>query len=670
MTDRTACPSPAAPPRPSAYAELLGACRERYVAFIGGVLERAVAQIDATLQARRRATEALGESLSLLEAQYQLRAMARGLHDKFRQHFEDSFRRRTAPAPTPESAGTEPCLLPDFGLPAPQDIEVSPEALQLSAPLIEATAAELAELRPRVAWLTGHRNLDERLDPLGPVAICEAVLGVCSELAGAAENRALIKQMLIDALQSALPALFAGTNAQLAAHNIPPRPVDRRPSDREPPSGDRPQPAAATLDCRSAGTLQQALAATTAEATRLTLDGREFALRHDPQALENLLRSLQAAGIDERLAEDERTIVDVLAALFDHLFGSPSIPRPIKTLLARLQLPVLRLALADHAFFADRQHPARRLLNLLALAGATWDGEITPDSALYRQATALIAEIKRHAAQDPGVFARTSQTLADWLAEQERLTDERAATLTDQLLQREREQLAVHQAEALITPIRADVSLPESLRQFAGTTWLQVLIHAHSEGGIDGAAWREASAVLQDLVWSVRPKYDPAERARLARLLKPMLATLRDRMNRAGIDPVTRDAFFAELVKLHAAAVKAGMAGPPARQVAYRGDDAEPEAMPAGEFEVDLLGRGDWVDMHEHDGSVRRLRLTWISPARTRYLFANRQGQRAVALTRDELARRFSTGEASTVGQDALPGGIVDEVLDRHGNAS
>ncbi|WP_225433302.1 DUF1631 family protein [Thauera sedimentorum] len=680
VTDRNSSLPPVDPPRFRSYAELLATCRERYVDRIGSLLETSVEQIDAALQARRRAAAELSESLSLLETQYQLRAMARGLRTKFRRSFEDSFRRRTEPAPAGDADADESCLLPAFGLSTPADIEVAPEVIELSAPLIEATSAELAELRPRVAWLTGHETLDDKHDPLGPVAICEAVLELCSELAGAAENRALIKQMLMDSVRTALAALFAETSAQLAASNVPPT-AGRSPA----PAGDlltsggdsmeattepaAPQQPSRPAPAHSGTALQQALAGSPPGAATLSLQGRDFPLTHGTDALENILRNLLTAGIGERLDDDERMIVDVVASLFDYLFDSASIPRPIKLLLARLQLPILRLALADHDFFADRQHPARRLLNLLALAGATWDGEITPDSALHREASRLIVDIERHSARDSGVFARARQTLETWLAEQERMADERAATLTDKLVQRERVQIATREAEAVVAPIRADSTLPESLRQFAGGTWVKVLTHAQQAGGSNGPAWREATAALQDLVWSVQPKYDTAERARLARLLKPLLETMRACMDRAGIDSETRDAFFTELVRLHAAAVKAGMSGAPARQVAYRGD-AEPEPDPGGEFEVDMLGRGDWIELREQDGSVRRVRLTWISPARTLYLFANRQGQRAVALTREELARRFTTGEATAAGEDTLLGRIVDDALDRHGNES
>lgn len=679
MTDRNTFLTPDDPPPYRSYAELLATCRKHYVDHLGALLEAAVERIDAELQARRRATTELSESLSLLEAQYQLRAMGRGLKAKFHRSFEDSFRRRTEAPSATDTGDGEDCLLPAFSLSATPRIEVAPEVAELAAPLLATTTAETADLRPRTAWLTGHETLDDASDPLGPVAICEAILGLCAELAGAAENRALIKRMLVDAVTDALPALFAETSARLAACNIPPT-AEHRATAATDESADTPPPssvekAAAPRASSVAGSASQppallhALASLPPGATTLRLAQRDYPLTQTGGALENILRKLLGAGIDEQLDDDERVVLDVVASLFDYLFGSESVPHPVKLLLARLQVPVLRLALADHGFFADREHPARRLLNLLALAGATWDGEVTPDTALHREASRLIADIERESAQDMTAFARARDAFEAWLAEQERIADERAATLTDKLLQRERMQIATREAEAVVTPVRNDLSLPESLRQFAGSTWLKVLIHAQQNGGSHGPAWREATAALQDLVWSVQPKYDAAERARLARLLKPLLDAMRTCMDRAGIDPDTRDAFFTELVRLHAAAVKAGMSGVPTRQVAYRGD-SEPEPDPGGEFEVNMLGRGDWIELREPDGGVRRVRLTWISPARTLFLFANRQGQRAVALTREELARRFTTGEASAAGEDTLLGRIVNDALDRHGNES
>jgi hypothetical protein len=94
---------------------------------------------------------------------------------------------------------------------------------------------------------------------------------------------------------------------------------------------------------------------------------------------------------------------------------------------------------------------------------------------------------------------------------------------------------------------------------------------------------------------------------------------------------------------------------------------AEPAAVEEPEtLELEMLRRGDWIELKDESGEKRRFRLTWISPARTMYLFANRQGQRALALTRSELTRRFGCGEAITSNDEPLIDRIVDNVLDTY----
>ncbi len=680
MTDRNN-PLPAdAPNAFRSFAELLAACRELYARRLADALGEAVARVDAELQQRRRACTDLADSLKLLEAQYQVRAMARGLAQKFARCFADSYRRRTeADGGAQAAQGGEECLLPAFNLFATHAVEVAPEVLALSRPLEQAAGVELAQLRPRVALLLGRETLDEGNDPFGPAAICEAILGLCAELAGTAENRELVRRMLVEGIAALLPTLFGEAAALLADSRIPAARQDVPGEGTDTASRTAAHAAASTGAPPAAHStaLLDALAALPGGATELVVDGRRYALARTGTARANIPRELLAGGLDRALDDAERIVLDVVATLFEHLFNSVSIPPAMKTLLGRLQLPVLHLALSDHRFFAERNHPARRLLNLLSLAGATWDGELDADSSLFRHADALIARIERESTHTPEVFATCREELETWLAEQERSADARTATLTDRLAQRERQQLARRAAEAAVAETLADASLPTSLREFVGDTWVKVLAHAQLDGGPDGTPWRMALATLQDLVWSVRPKHDAEQRTRLAQLLNALLGGLRNGMARAGTDAALRDAFLAELVKLHAAAVKAGMsaAAAPApeaapaeeRRPAYRGDSA-PEPDADGSMAVDMLSRGDWVELREAGGGVRPVRLTWVSPARTLYLFANRQGQRAVALTREELVRRYTTGEATTASEDTLLERIVDDVLERHEN--
>src|SRR4029079_16127437 len=70
------------------------------------------------------------------------------------------------------------------------------------------------------------------------------------------------------------------------------------------------------------------------------------------------------------------------------------VPPEMARQLARLQLPVLRAALADGSFFSSRRHPVRRFINRvgsLACAFDAFDGG--PAKQLLDRTRALVDEI-------------------------------------------------------------------------------------------------------------------------------------------------------------------------------------------------------------------------------------------------------------------------------------
>ena len=50
------------------------------------------------------------------------------------------------------------------------------------------------------------------------------------------------------------------------------------------------------------------------------------------------------------------------------------------------------------------------------------------------------------------------------------------------------------------------------------------------------------------------------------------------------------------------------------------------------------LERGMWIEFEADDGHLAFAKLAWVSPLRGTYLFTNRQGQKALSMTAEELA--------------------------------
>jgi hypothetical protein len=71
-------------------------------------------------------------------------------------------------------------------------------------------------------------------------------------------------------------------------------------------------------------------------------------------------------------------VINLIAMVFECILEDRNVPDSLKALIARLQIPMLKVAVLDKSFFSRTSHPARRLLNEIAEAAMGWgdcDGE-------------------------------------------------------------------------------------------------------------------------------------------------------------------------------------------------------------------------------------------------------------------------------------------------------
>ena len=79
------------------------------------------------------------------------------------------------------------------------------------------------------------------------------------------------------------------------------------------------------------------------------------------------------------------------------------------------------------------------------------------------------------------------------------------------------------------------------------------------------------------------------------------------------------------------------------------------------------IERGVWVEFEGEDGQLAFAKLAWVSPLRGTYLFTNRQGQKALSMTAEELAERFRADRARLVEAEPLIDRAFSSVLTQLG---
>jgi len=409
-----------------------------------------------------------------------------------------------------------------------------------------------------------------------------------------------------------------------------------------------------------------------------------------PDGLHNVLRDLKDSPLGAKANQLEAMTIEMVAMLFDFIFETKDLPDGIKALLARLQIPVLKAAMLDGAFFAKKTHPARLLVNELAHAGLGWATSMGTEDPLYRKIDAIVHKILDDFNADLAIFDEQREVLQAFLDEEQAAAEQNIQSGAEEVDQRDRQQIAAVVVKAEIEKRIEASPVPNFLAQFLRQKWQGALEHVYLGQGEESEGFSAGVGTLEELVWSVQPKRSPEDRRHLVALLPSLLKRLTAGMQSRGWESDDRESFMTNLVEAHAAAVKPSLAAvqSPTAAVAEQaraqaelakaaGDDAgaakaealadamaqaEPEAPePPREIIADdyleiarSLERGMWIEFEADDGQLVFAKLAWVSPLRGTYLFTNRQGQKALSMTAEELAERFRADRARVVEAEPL----------------
>jgi hypothetical protein len=492
----------------------------------------------------------------------------------------DSFLRGAKGIPSGGAAGAEL----ELSLVGEDELE---ENLALEGMVSKANRineAELYALTRRLAVALDRPRLAEDAHPLTPLALCEAFRSSMKVLDVDLQVRLIIYKLFDKYVVTELTGLYQEVNHELAERGILPELRARggagvhNPGRRSPAPGQdhgQSQPADAGEGGELLALLQQLAAQggtplppgvtlvdpsllTSAlgrmPATLVPASGSVFS---GPE-LKNVVLAAVNGGDPTGVALNrvDETAIDIVAMLFDFIFDDPALPAPIKELIGRLQIPVLRVAIIDKSFFSRKKHPARRLLNELTRAGIGWTEVEEREDGLRARIQSVVERLLNDFENDPAIFEEELVSFQAWCQEQA----ERAAQREEHsaLAAQGREHLRVAKAVAAeaISRVVEDQPLPEAVVRLLRTTWQDLLLLIYLKDGQHGKLWQKALNVASLLVWSLLPKTTPAEREQLTDLLPSLLKALQEGMTRMSCTEAEQQSMLGLLANQHARLVR------------------------------------------------------------------------------------------------------------------
>jgi hypothetical protein len=253
-------------------------------------------------------------------------------------------------------------------------------------------------------------------------------------------------------------------------------------------------------------------------------------LHHRKQALK------KAAATPE-----ERATIEIVALLFQSILAEDRIPPAIRVWFARLQMPVLRVAVIEPDFFAAIDHPARRLIDRMGACVMGFDSAAGVNESLEREIKRIVQVVEAY----PDTGRRVFQTvlvefekfLEHYFKNENELT-KRGVSLAQQVEQRET--LAIQYTIELRRMLN-EVPVQDGVRQFLFQVWADVLATSGMRHGAQGEQTKAMKRAAADLIWSASAKVTREERADVIRRLPLLLKSLREGMAAAGLDQAGQD---------------------------------------------------------------------------------------------------------------------------------
>jgi hypothetical protein len=378
--------------------------------------------------------------------------------------------------------------------------------------------------------------------------------------------------------------------------------------------------------------------------------------------------SMGLAPPNSQMADQDEQALFLVGMLFDVLLGQRSYERGVREQFVRLSVPYAKAAMLDQRLFAQKSHPARRLLNALAEACDGNHGESNGERELLNRVTGVVDRLNAEFNEDVAIFTTIEEEFRGFLEQHQRRIELAERRATEAQRGRERLEEARISAAMELALLMGAREAPPALENFLSRYWTHHLAVVMLRDSTDSLRYAEARAAGQ-LMWTTfldcengaEPPVELHEKLEavlassgitgeaagdVLEAVDSVLQSLRLGQRQAAQDHLL-PAFegFAQSSSDAVAIVdpsSVASQGGPSLEIVGGTDSIEFD--PADVERIRAMQVGAWVEFVDADGTSQPAKLSWISPISSRLLFVNRRGLRLCASSAEELAAMLKQG--------------------------
>ncbi|WP_404363438.1 DUF1631 domain-containing protein [Marinobacter sp.] len=601
-------------------------------------------------------------------------------------------------------------------------------------------------LAARVSNLVPEIRLEDRQMPLSPEVICTGLGEACGDLDIDIRAKLIVLKLFDRLLIGRLDALYQEANRLLVAEGVLPeltraavagRGQSRKPLARKVPAAEAP----GALHAAAAGDDESDHATFTQLSELLHQDGNDRPWRQtsggqklDTRSLMERIGQIQLtdagsgpAGevvplsiqLQQALGKQgseswavqqvDSDVINLVSMLFEFILEDRQLSPVMKALIGRLQIPVLKVALCDRNFFNRGGHPARKLLNELALAGIGWTEKSTGQrDPLREKVEYVVNRLLNEFSDNIELFSELLTEFSHFMD-----LDRRRRELVEQRLKdaeegRARQEQAAQVVDVLLKDALDGAEVPSPVESLLLEPWRKYLQWVMLREGEDSDLWISASSLTHQLVWSVDPRpVDETTRGELLKSIPGIVDALRSGLQGISWDPFAIDTAIRDLELTHVDVlqqlvsvrekqpepeqvpvepaskpqVTEAVAAPVVEtQIASDPVQPGPVAEPAAHVQsepvtedftpearwmqrADRMAVGSWVEL-QNGGQKLRCKLAALIKSTGKYIFVNRNGAKVAEYFRLELAAALAEGEVTLLDDGLIFDRALESIID------
>ena len=258
---------------------------------------------------------------------------------------------------------------------------------------------------------------------------------------------------------------------------------------------------------------------------------------------------LKSAVEQGALGQYNEDMIDIVSMLFDFILEDTNLSSELKGVIARLQIPMLKVGLVDKSFFSNRKHPARALLNELARAGLSLDSRDQTKNSMFVKISEIADTIINEFSDDVSLF---DNLLEDFL-EFKKLNDRKSNIIEKRTKEAEigkaKSETARSEVNVKLQAICDGFQVPEIAKSILKSVCSHLLLLDRLQENKD--SWKRHVRIAKLLIWSVQPISTAERLEKLTSKVPILVKSLRKDIEAISISPIESTRLLDELESRH-----------------------------------------------------------------------------------------------------------------------